>query len=112
MFSEPETDILEGATTVFADQVASEVASAVMATPSGSQDLMNIYRLISNNSTWLFQQLDISLPLPAAESSDTKSQRFQLLLSAEPEKAFIPTVEQNRIGVCSFDQVRMSWYFD
>ena len=111
IFSEPETDILEGATSVFTDQVALEVAAAVMAAPSGFQNLRNIYHLICNNCNWLFQQLDIPLPLPAAaaagKTTDVKTLRFQLKLTPQPEETFVPTVEQNRIGSCSFSQV--SW---
>ena len=106
IFSEPETDILEGATSVFTDQVALEVAAAVMAAPSGFQNLRNIYHLICNNSNWLFQQLDIPLPLPAAgKTTDVKTLRFQLKLTPQPEETFVPTVQQNRIGSCSFSQV-------
>lgn len=113
IFSEPETDILEGATSVFTDQVALEVAAAVMATPSGPQNLRSIYHLVCNNSDWLLQQLDIPLPLPAAVASggttDPKTLRFQLKLTPRPEEKFAPTVEQNRIGTCSFSQVNWSF---
>ncbi|KAL8577449.1 hypothetical protein ACOMHN_048084 [Nucella lapillus] len=109
IFSEAEGDILEGSTSVFADQVAMEVAAAVMATPSGPHDLRLLHHLISNNRDWLFQQLDITLPLPPAAgdeggSSDPKTLRFCVQLSACPEESFVPTVEQNRIGGCVFDQ--------
>ena len=96
---------------MFADQVALEVAAGVMSAPSGAQHLRCIHHLISNNSDWLLQQLDIPLPLPAAVSAggptDPKTLRFQLKLTPEPEEKFVSTVEHNRIGACSFDQV--SW---
>ncbi|XP_076443333.1 uncharacterized protein KIAA0825-like isoform X2 [Babylonia areolata] len=108
IFSEPESDILEGATSVFADQVAMEVAAAVMATPRGAQDLRLLYNLISNNRDWLFQQLDVTLPLPGAGktggATDPKTLKFCVHLGPPPEEIFVPTVEQNRIGACSFDQ--------
>ncbi|KAK7489269.1 hypothetical protein BaRGS_00019521 [Batillaria attramentaria] len=110
MFSEPETDILEGATSVFADQVALEVSATMMSTPEGSHHMHTIYHLIQNNHVWLLQQLDIAPPLtpagqnPGNTATDSKGAKFQLILTPLAEDTFNPAVEYNRIGNCAFDQ--------
>lgn len=70
MFGDSETDILEGATSIFADQISQEIVATIMATPNGCHYLRLIFNLISNNYSWLFQQLDIHPPLkPSSKSS-------------------------------------------
>ena len=109
VFNEPDLDLLEGATSVFTDQVALQVVAGITSTPSGHSDLNLIYHLIRNNSDWLLQQMNIQPPLPVAQKKmgTATPLRFQVNLDAnyEVEHVFSPVSEFNLIGAWSFDQV-------
>ncbi|XP_025078589.1 uncharacterized protein KIAA0825-like isoform X3 [Pomacea canaliculata] len=121
MFHDPETDILEGATTVFADQVAQVLAVTVLATPQGPSHMQALHSIIRNNSAWLFKQLDITSPLAKIQEGDDsihdqKAARFHLkLVTDDSELVFNPTAEFNKIGESVFDQEAIAnfpfdWY--
>jgi hypothetical protein len=69
VFAEPECDILEGATSMFTDQVALEVVACITATSRGHRHLLLIHRLLQTNRLWLLQQLDIPPPLSKNKAS-------------------------------------------
>ncbi|XP_041373481.1 uncharacterized protein KIAA0825-like [Gigantopelta aegis] len=98
----PNTDVLEGATSSFSDKVFIALASSVMDTESGYQDLLTVYRLVFNNWKWLEEQLDISPAL--SHGSQPKRSQFSLDISQREEPDFNPVTEFNKIGDNFLDQ--------
>ncbi|XP_059169109.1 uncharacterized protein KIAA0825-like [Physella acuta] len=99
------TDITEATTITFTDHIFSMIASSIMDTPNGYQELSTLCNLVRNNGPWLLEQMDIQSPLTSSTDSRQKKLSFKLEVSAPPRPAeFNPIKEMNSIGACSFNQ--------
>ncbi|ESP00922.1 hypothetical protein LOTGIDRAFT_176460, partial [Lottia gigantea] len=102
LFTVPDTDILEGATSQFADHIFTTAAAAILNDIDGYHHLEIIHNLIKRNWTWIEEQLDIKLSMkdkPAA-----KTIKFDLDLTPIKEKKFVPQTEFSQMGDTDFQQ--------
>ncbi|KAK6179051.1 hypothetical protein SNE40_011497 [Patella caerulea] len=102
LFSVPDTDILEGATSNFADHIFTATVASILNDSNGYENLVMTYNLIKRNWTWVEEQLDIKLSLKNTEQ--TKTTAFQLDLTPVKDEKFIPQKEFIRIGDSEFSQ--------
>ncbi|CAL1530200.1 unnamed protein product [Lymnaea stagnalis] len=92
-------DITETGNTTFTDHIYSMLASSIMDSPNGYQELNNLCNLIRNNGPWLLEQMDIQSPLSSSTESRQKKLTFKLDIS-QPVRMhdFDPIKEMNLLG--------------
>ncbi|XP_048250492.1 uncharacterized protein KIAA0825-like [Haliotis rufescens] len=102
IFCMPDSDILEGATTAYSDQVFTAMASSTIDAATGLHDLQTVHNTVHNNGVWLLQQMDVK-PVVSKEGVD-RVQHFTFNIAKPKPKPFIPVKEFCRLGDCDFDQ--------
>lgn len=102
IFDVGDTSLHKEGTTEFLDQMYLSLASDILSTNHGLEDLTKLYWLLHNNSEWLYGQLDIKHALPLVERVPG-TESFRLDIASRPEPPFNPIKEHQCIGPYKFD---------